>query len=99
MAKMTMHQELDLLRKEVIELKKQKVEAQKTEMIEIEEEKAEIVALEEEEEHLEGEFKSQINEFVEKIKIDYDNLSPVAAVLIFALGAMFGSSFSSNHKE
>jgi len=99
MAKMTMHQELDLLRKEVIELKKQNVEAQKTEMIETEEEKAKIEALKEEEEHLEGEFKIQINEFVEKIKTDYDNLSPVAAVLIFALGAMFGSTFSSNHKE
>lgn len=96
-----MHQELDLLRIEVEEFRKQKeaqekkeheaaLKAEKTQALEKQEsrEKAEEIMT------TLGEAKSDakegIHELLDTIKKDYENLSPVAAVVLFALGAAFG---------
>lgn len=99
--KMTMHQELDMLRKEVEELRKQKeaqekkereeaeiAEKERQEQLEEAEEKAEEImgSLEE----AKTDAKDGIHELLNSIKKDYENLSPVAAVVLFALGAAFG---------
>ena len=99
--KMTMHQELDMLRKEVEELRKQKEaqekkersEALKAEKIQAQEmkkvkEKAEDIMESVGEAKMDA--KDGIHELLETIKKDYENLSPVAAVVLFALGAAFG---------
>ena len=99
--KMTMHQELDMLRKEVEELRKQKEVEEKKERAEAL--KAEKIQAQETEEAQEkaGEImgsleeakmdaKDGIHELLHSIKKDYENLSPVAAVVLFALGAAFG---------
>ncbi|PHS38944.1 MAG: hypothetical protein COB07_07465 [Sulfurovum sp.] len=101
MAKMTMHQELDMLRIEVEALRKQKEEREKQEATEeIKAEEARQHALEEAEEKAEEimgsvdeakmDAKDGIHELLHSIKKDYENLSPVAAVVLFALGAAFG---------
>jgi glucosamine 6-phosphate synthetase-like amidotransferase/phosphosugar isomerase protein len=99
--KMTMHQELDMLRKEVEEFRKQKeaqeknerAEALKVEKVQAEEMKK---GKEKAKEILESvgkaktDAKEGIHELLDSIKKDYENLSPVAAVVLFALGAAFG---------
>lgn len=98
---MTMHQELGLLRLEVEELRKQKEVQEKREREEALKAE-EIQALEMEEAHDKAEdimttlgeaktdAKEGIHELLDTIKKDYENLSPVAAVVLFALGAAFG---------
>jgi hypothetical protein len=101
MAKMTMHQELDMLRAEVEELRKQKEVMEKKERAEAK--KAEVArqkelkeAKEKAEEIMESvggikyDTKDAIHELLEDIKKDYEGLTPVAAVVLFALGAAFG---------
>jgi hypothetical protein len=106
MAKMTMHKELDMLRMEVEELKKQKEEREIEAQAEIE--KTEIL---QEQEHLEAEEKADeimeslkegetdaketLHHLVETIQKDYRNLSPTSAIVLFALGAAFGHALSS----
>ena len=99
MAKITMRQELEILRKEVEELRKQKAEAEENQQLLIQEAKGEKKAMKQEAETFETEFKTQVNDLVEKIKTDYDNLSPLAAVLIFAMGAILGSSLTAGGKD
>ena len=106
MAKMTMHQELDLLRKEVEELKKQKVAQEKEERLKAkkEEEKKvlEVAEAEEKAEEImesleEGKIdaKETLDQLLLTIKKDYENLSPTSAIVLFALGAAFGHALSS----
>ena len=106
MAKMTMHQELDMLRKEVETLKKQKAEEEKQKRLEAkraEEEKAlETAQAQEKAEEImasleEGKIdaKETLNQMLETIKKDYENLSPTSAIVLFALGAAFGHALSS----
>ncbi len=99
MAKITMRQELEILRKEVEDLRKQKAEAEENQQLLIQEAKGEKKAMKQEAETFETEFKTQVNDLVEKIKTDYDNLSPLAAVLIFAMGAILGSSLTAGGKD
>ena len=99
--KMTMHQELDMLRLEVEELRKQKDVQEKKEREEaLKAEKIQALEKKESKEKVEeimttlGEAKTDategIHELLDTIKKDYENLSPVAAVVLFALGAAFG---------
>lgn len=106
MAKMTMHQELDMLRIEVEELRKQKAKKEKEEKAE-----AKIAELEREKELLEAEEKAEeimesleegkmdaketLHHLMDTIQKDYNNLSPTSAIVLFALGAAFGNALSS----
>ncbi len=101
-----MHQELDMLRKEVETLKKQKAEEEKKKRLEAqkaEKEKAlEIAEAQEEAEEImhsieEGKMdaKETLDELLNTIKKDYENLSPTSAIVLFALGAAFGHALSS----
>ncbi len=101
-----MHQELDMLRKEVEELRKQqkqkekeaRIEAQKAEeskaleIAEVQEKAEEIMASLEEGK---SDAKETLNQLLDTIKKDYENLSPTSAILLFALGAAFGHALSS----
>ena len=80
MASMTLEEELAMLKKEVEALKKQN-EAQ--------------VSYEEDVDGESIDFQGEFQELIEKVKLDYENLSPITAVGIFALGALFGRSISS----
>ena len=106
MEKMTMHKELDMLREEVETLKIQKAAREKEEATqevkEQENEKKEIAEAEKKAEEImtslnEGktDAKEALNQLVDTIKNDYDNLSPTSAIVLFALGAVFGHALSS----
>jgi len=106
MAKMTMHQELDLLRKEVEELKKQKAAQEKEAQLKAKkEEEAKALeaaeAQEKAEEIIESlekgktDAKEMLDELLQTIRKDYENLSPTSAIVLFALGAAFGHALSS----
>lgn len=106
MAKMTMNQELNMLRKEVETLKKQKIEEEKRqqsqEVKEQEQEQQEITQAKEKAEEIitslnEGktDAKEALNKLMDTIKNDYENLSPTSAIVLFAMGAAFGHALSS----
>jgi CRISPR/Cas system-associated endonuclease Cas3-HD len=106
MAKMTMHQELDMLREEVETLKKQKAAQEKEEAAqekrEQEAEKQEVAEAKEKAEKIlnsmeEGktDAKEALDQLMDTIKNDYENLSPTSAIVLFALGAAFGHALSS----
>ena len=104
--KMTMHQELEILRAEVETLKKQEIQKEKEEKAEaLKEEKANEAVIEETQEKAKElmdtvdagkmDAKDALNSLLETIKHDYENLSPTSAIVLFALGAAFGSALSS----
>jgi len=106
MEKMTMHQELEMLRKEVEAFKKQKAEQEKLERQQaLEAEKLqeqEIVEAEEKAEEIMGSLeeseldaKEALKQLVDTVKNDYKNLSPTSAIVLFSLGAAFGNALSS----
>ena len=99
--KMTMHQELDMLRAEVEELRKQKevqekkereeaLKAEKTQTQEMKKVKEKAEEIMESVGEAKTDAKDGMHELLHSIKKDYENLSPVAAVVLFALGAAFG---------
>ncbi len=95
---MTMKEEIEQLRKEVEQLRKEK-EAAELAKARAEEETAEkqeafVDEAVEEVKKLKGEFGDSFKEIAEQVKKDYENLSPATAVLLFALGALFGRSLS-----
>ena len=91
MAKMSMQEELKLLREEVARLKQ--TDTQKPE--EALEADTALDALVEGAYELEGELESQAQELLERMKLDYENMSPATAVAIFSAGALFGRLFLS----
>ena len=106
MAKMTMKQELEMLRKEVETLKKQTKEDEKQqhdqEEKDQEQEQQEITQAKEKAEKIiasldEGktDAKEALNKLMDTIKNDYENLSPTSAIVLFALGAAFGNALNS----
>ena len=106
MAKMTMHKELDMLRIEVEELRKQKEEREKVkseeaikaenvrekELLKAEEKAKEII---ESLEEGKMDAKETLNHLIDTMQKDYKNLSPTSAIVLFALGAAFGHALSS----
>ena len=106
MKKLTMHEELEMLRQEVEQLRKDKELREEEEMVKLLEEKEtkkiEISKVKNKAEEIVCSIKEKkedttevFSTLVDTIKKDYDNLSPTTAVLLFALGALFGSSLSS----
>jgi predicted transcriptional regulator len=93
---MTIREELEMLRQEVEELKRRQSRQEETVSAGPEElfwqrlEQAGEKAGE-----LKDEVKEQLHELAEQLKDEYESLSPAAAVLLFALGAMFGRSLAS----
>lgn len=90
MAKMSMAEEIKYLREEVERLKQEDVVNSPEE---IEGDEA-LDALVEGVHNMEGEIEEKVHELVERMKDDYENMSPVTAVAIFAVGALFGRIFS-----
>ncbi len=106
MAKMTMHQELEMLRAEVEALKSQKAEEEELERLETlkvkEIHQQEIQEAEKKAEKImeslkkgETDAKETLHHLMDTIKKDYENLSPTSAIVLFALGAAFGNALSS----
>ena len=106
MAKITMHQELDELRKEVEALKKEKKEreeqaqietlkAEKEQLNNIEQAEAKVSNIIESLESGKADAKETLNHLLDTIKNDYKNISPISAIALFALGAAFGNVISS----
>lgn len=91
MAKMSMAEEIKFLREEVERLKKEDTQSIPEEI----EEDAALDALVEGVHNMEGELEEKIHEIVDRMKDDYENMSPVTAVAIFAAGALFGRIFLS----
>lgn len=91
MAKMTMAEEIKYLREEVERLKKEDVQSRVDEV----EEDTTLDALVDGIHDIEGELEHKVNALVERMKDDYENMSPVTAVAIFAVGALFGRLFLS----
>lgn len=107
MPKVSMHKELEMLREEVETLrkikathekevalqKKREEEAQEQEVVEVQETAEEIItSLQEGKEDV----KEGLNELLHIIKHDYENLSPTASIIIFALGTIFGHALAKN---
>ncbi len=91
MAKMSMAEEIKFLREEVERLKKEDAQSAPEEI----EEDAALDALVEGVHEMEDELEDKVHELVERMKDDYENMSPVTAVAIFAVGALFGRIFLS----
>ncbi len=91
MAKMSMEAEIQALREEVARLKQQEVESDEVSL----EEDSVLDALVEGAEDFEGEIEAKAHEVLERMKLDYENMSPATAVAIFSAGALFGRIFLS----
>ena len=91
MAKMSMAEEIKYLREEVERLKKEDMQSTPEEI----EEDAALDGLVEGVHEMEVEIEERAHELVERMKEDYENMSPVTAVAIFAVGALFGRIFLS----
>jgi len=91
MAKMSMQDELQSLREEVARLK----QADKQEVVEEVEADSALDALVEGAYELEDELASKAEDVLERMKLDYENMSPATAVAIFSAGALFGRLFLS----
>ena len=92
MAKMSMAEEIKFLREEVERLKKDDVQNSSPE--ESEEDVA-LDALVDGVHDMEADLEEKAHELVERMKLDYDNMSPATAVAIFSAGALFGRIFLS----
>jgi len=91
MAKMSMEDEIAALKEELARLKR---EDERKEEVELEEDEA-LDALVDGAYALEGELEAKAHELVERMKLDYENMSPATAVAIFSAGALFGRLFLS----
>ncbi|WP_345978035.1 hypothetical protein [Sulfurimonas sp. HSL3-7] len=91
MAKMSMEEEIKYLREEVERLKKEDAQNNQQEL----EEDETLDALVDGVHKIEDELNDKMHEITERIKEDYENMSPVTAVAIFAAGALFGRIFLS----
>ena len=91
MAKMSMEEEIRYLREEVERLKKEDTTNSQPEL----EEDETLDALVDGVHKIEDDLNDKMHEIAERIKEDYENMSPVTAVAIFAAGALFGRIFLS----
>jgi hypothetical protein len=91
MANISMQDELRSLREEVERLK-QINHQDKVDELEVD---SALDALVEGASELEDELESKAQEVLERMKLDYDNMSPATAVAIFSAGALFGRLFLS----
>ncbi len=91
MPKMSMEEEIASLREEVERLKKEDEASVQV----AEQEEVSLDALVEGVQNLEGDVELKAEELLARIKDDYENMSPLTAVAIFAAGALFGRIFLS----
>ena len=91
MAKMSMAEEIKFLREEVERLKKEDIQNSPEES----EEDVSLDALVDGVHDMEADLEEKAHELVERMKLDYDNMSPATAVAIFSAGALFGRIFLS----
>lgn len=89
MPKVTVQEEMATLREELKRL--QALENTKDE----ETEDLNIDGIIEDVMEMEGNMETKAQEVLERMKIDYENMSPATAVAIFAAGALFGRIFMS----
>ena len=89
MAENNMQDELTSLRQEVERLKQESVSEATAEV----EEDTALDALVDGAYEFEGEVESKAHEVLERMKLDYENMSPATAVAIFSEGALFGRLF------
>jgi hypothetical protein len=95
MGNMTMQQELEMLRAEVEALRQERDETEQEKGRELEKVSVgRTKALREKAGKIEGEARDQLQDVLETLKRDYENISPITAVLLFALGTAFGRSIS-----
>ena len=110
MAQTTTFQELEALRTEIEALQEQKVlqkkqkEAKLAEAAEVRQQ--EITEIEKSAEKVlnsvrEGtaDAKETFHQLLEGLRKDYENISPASAIVLFALGAIFGYAFSSRSDD
>lgn len=91
MANMSLEEEIKFLREEVERLKK---EDAKNNVKEFEEDET-LDSLVDGVHKIEDELNDKFHAIAERIKDDYENMSPITAVAIFAAGALFGRIFLS----
>jgi ElaB/YqjD/DUF883 family membrane-anchored ribosome-binding protein len=87
MTEMTMQQELDMLRKELEELKKKKLSNSGDIKKNIEEKAKE---LKDSTVKIKDHVKDNLDGWTDIVKHDFTNISPITAVLIFAAGVILG---------
>lgn len=92
MAKMSMAEEIKFLREEVERLKKDDIQNSSPEDSE---EDISLDALVDGVHDMEADLEEKAHELVNRMKLDYDNMSPATAVAIFSAGALFGRIFLS----
>ncbi len=88
---MSMEEEIASLREEVERLKKEDESSVQV----AEQEEVGLDTLVEGVQNLEGDVELKAEELLARIKDDYENMSPLTAVAIFAAGALFGRIFLS----
>ena len=91
MPKMSMEEEIASLREEVERLKKEDEASVQV----AGQEEVSLDALVEGVQNLEGDVELKAEELLARIKDDYENMSPLTAVAIFAAGTLFGRIFLS----
>jgi ElaB/YqjD/DUF883 family membrane-anchored ribosome-binding protein len=91
MATMSIEEEIKFLREEVERLKKEDIKNSTEEF----EEDETLDSLVDGVHKIEDELNDKFHAIADRIKEDYDNMSPVTAVAIFAAGALFGRIFLS----
>lgn len=88
---MSIEEEIKFLREEVERLKKEDIKNSTEEF----EEDETLDSLVDGVHKIEDELNDKFHAIADRIKEDYDNMSPVTAVAIFAAGALFGRIFLS----
>jgi len=91
MATLSMEDEIKALKEELARLKQEDTLNDKEEF----EEDMSLDSLVDGAYALEGDLELKAHEIAERMKEDYENMSPVTAVAIFAVGALFGRLFLS----
>ncbi|MCJ7765062.1 MAG: hypothetical protein MUP09_03895 [Thiovulaceae bacterium] len=91
MANMSLEEEIKFLREEVERLKKEDAKNSREEF----EEDETLDSLVEGAHKIEDELNDKFHAIADRLKEDYENMSPVTAVAIFAVGALFGRIFLS----
>jgi len=91
MAALSMEDEIKALKEELARLKQEDTLNNKEEF----EEDMSLDSLVDGAYALEGDLELKAHEIAERMKEDYENMSPITAVAIFAVGALFGRLFLS----
>lgn len=92
---MTMKQELEALRAEVERIKRKQIETDESAALPESDILSPVDSILKEAPEMAKEVGDKLKSLIAEVEDEYDNLSPTIAVLIFALGVLFGRSLSS----